>query len=193
MNMKQAAALLGLFVLGVLGASVLKKQKTAPIILDQYEGWQQYSDSKLRFKYPPDWAVKYFTQKKVQDDHWLITHPDSMKNENGNMHLIRYPDGAETRPLDKIFDIKKWSSSVLVSTPKKLDLKGGQCMTYALENTSIRKGALALIEVNCYSHKKDFFYMEVDLDRYETPGRPTDEGRKNARIVEQVLSSLEFL
>lgn len=192
--MKQAAALLGLFVLGVFGASVLKKQKAPPAAApDQYEGWQQYADAKLKFRYPADWKVKYWEQKKVKDEHWLISRPDSAKNENGNMHFVRYPDGSETRPLDKIFDIRKWSGSVLIGQPKMLDLKGGQCIAYAMENTSLRATPLALIEVNCYNHKKDFFYMEVDLDRYDTPGKPSEEGRRNARIVEQVLSSLEFL
>ncbi|MBI5242358.1 MAG: hypothetical protein HY922_01585 [Elusimicrobia bacterium] len=192
--MKQALILGALFIVALGGVAAIKNQKPKDQPQAQDDGWVQYEGPFIRFRYPREWKSNHWITKKTDQRNWAIMPPSYFtdKNDTGVVNINCYPNKNEKQPLDEIFNIKEWPSHKLVSQPKKVSVKNGQCITYPLEEAQ-DVGAVSKIHAYCYDKDGLFYDVWANIGDYMQPGKPTENVLQNAKIYEKLLTSLEFL
>ncbi|MEI8191083.1 MAG: hypothetical protein WCI75_15325 [candidate division NC10 bacterium] len=194
MNARQALILAAIFAVGIAGAAALRKHGARGVLQAPADGWAQYEGPFVRFRYPGDWKAAHWIAKKTGERNWAVFPPSYLKDKDdaGVVNINCYPGREEKRPLDQVFDIKEWSGHKPAGQPRKIEVKNGRCIAYPLEESK-DPGAVSKIHAYCAGMDGLLYDVWAVIGVYMREGRPTDDVRRNARIYEKLLASLEFL
>jgi hypothetical protein len=195
MSAKRVFLLAAICAAAIAGAALAGRLKAKPQALAQEEGWAQYLGPFIRFRYPKGWKAAHWVAEKTHQRIWAVLTPNYLrdsKDDAGVINISCFPDQAEKRPLGEIFDLSQWPNHKLAGQPKKISVRNGQCIAYPLEE-SRDFGTVSKIHAYCYDGNGRFYDVWAAIGGYLQAGKPTEDVRRNARVFEDVLTSLEFL
>jgi len=195
MSAKRAFILAALCAAAIAGAAALRQRKAAAPGPAQDAGWARYEGPFIRFRYPKGWKAAHWVSAKTRQGNWAVLTPEYQRDSRhaaGVVNISSYPDQEEKRPLEEMFDPARWPNHRLAGPPGKIAVSNGRCVAYPLEEAG-DSGVVSKIHAYCYDGGGRLYDVWAVLGDCLQAGKPTDEARRNARVYEKLLSSLEFL
>lgn len=170
--------------------------------------WKTYDDEFIRFSHPPEMTAQALPAAENVQRGWAVhPGPDPVHGSIplvGTITITEYLDAREKRPLERIVREGRWGAQRPIGTPKKLRLGDAGCLAFTREGRiSADCGAApapgrrdacigSSLELLCYRSTGNHIRAGAQLGNYHDKGKPDEDTKKTAAVVERVFRSIRF-